>query len=162
VSGALARAFRDTGSVTADDDEDALRWAGENDPSHVETPVPPRVAARQARLAGSAKIESDSTAEAVLPVVASSAFLISLGILGGVYLLYTVGWIISLQRFYYAATNALDQGAFEAQQYLAIAAPIVWFASVIWFTRHHAPVSRLVWLLVGAVLLVPWSFVMGS
>ena len=146
--------------MTADEDEAALTWAGEHDPSHVETPV-------VAKAAGAAPTKTASAANApsnaaVLPAVASSAFLISLGILGGIYLLYTIGWVVSLQRFYYAATNALDQGAFEVQQYLAIAAPIAWFASVLWFTRHHSPVRRLVLLLAGAVLLVPWSFVMGS
>jgi hypothetical protein len=149
--------------VTADDDEAALTWAGEHDPSHVETPVVAKTAgAATAKTPNAAKTESAPSDAAVLPAVASSAFLISLGILGGIYLLYTVGWVISLQRFYYAATNALDQGAFEVQQYLAIAAPIAWFASVLWFTRNHSPVRRLVWLLAGAVLLVPWSFVMGS
>lgn len=168
--------------MTADEDEDALSWAGDHDPSHVDTPVAPKVATREKaskRGAGARGTETNGTAgthdadgtdaehaehadPTVLPVVASSAFLISLGILGGIYLLYTIGWIISLQRFLYLATNPLDEGAFATQQYLAIAAPVVWFASVIWFTRRHRPVSRLVWLLAGALLLVPWSFVMGS
>jgi hypothetical protein len=163
--------------VTPDDDDDALSWAGARDPSHFETPVAvvPAKPSRAERRAAKASTAGDGALGAREPdetedgasatrfgAVADGAVLVSLGILGGIYLLYTVGWIISLQRLYYIASTALDQGAFEVQQYLAIAAPVAWFVSVIWFTRHRHPVARLIWLIVGAVLLVPWPFVLGS
>lgn len=162
--------------MTPDDDDDALSWAGARDPSHFETPVsvapakPSRAERRAAKArtpeddapaAGDEEPEDEASATR-FGAVADGAVLVSLGILGGIYLLYTVGWIISLQRLYYIATTALDQGAFEVQQYLAIAAPVAWFVAVIWFTRHRHPVARLIWLIIGAVLLVPWPFVLGS
>ena len=163
--------------VTADEDDDALIWAGARDPSHFETPVtavqakPTRAQRRAARTAaltdGEPAVaadddEADAAVETRFGAVADGAVLISLGILGGIYLLYTIGWIISLQRLYYIATNPLDQGAFELQQYLAIVAPALWFGAVLWFTRRHHPARRLIWLIVGAALLVPWPFVLGS
>jgi hypothetical protein len=163
--------------VTADDDDDALNWAGARDPSHFETPVavipskPTRAERKAARtrptadgepLVEAEEDEADAAVDTRFGAVADGAVLISLGILGGIYLLYTIGWIISLQRLYYVATNPLDQGAFEVQQYLAIVAPALWFAAVLWFTRHHHPARRLIWLIVGAALLVPWPFVLGS
>jgi len=151
--------------VTPDDDDDALSWAGARDPSHFETPVAAaRASAAHPAEAGAPgqEDEQDAAPSTRFGAVADGAVLVSLGILGGIYLLYTVGWIISLQRLYYIATTALDQSAFEVQQYLAIAAPVAWFVAVIWFTRHRHPVARLIWLIVGAVLLVPWPFVLGS
>ncbi|HEY4268946.1 MAG TPA: hypothetical protein VGM94_12220 [Galbitalea sp.] len=163
--------------MTPDDDDDALSWGGARDPSHFETPVaaiapkPTRAERRAARSqdvapwhepAPGEEDETDAATAGRFGAVADGAVLISLGILGGIYLLYTVGWIISLQRLYYIATTALDQEAFVVQQYLAIAAPVAWFVAVIWFTRHRHPVARLIWLIVGAVVLVPWPFVLGS
>lgn len=173
--------------VAADDDDDdeSLTWAGGRDPSYVETPEPvnplrkKKVArVRRSAVPGPVLPESelpelgddteddtdvDQKAELdELPPVTSAAVLLSLGVLAGVYLLYTVGWIVSLQRMLYFAANSLDQDAFRIQQLLAIAAPLLWFLATLLFTRKHTPVTRLVWLVVGAVLLVPWSFIFGS
>jgi hypothetical protein len=160
------RRFRDTGGV-ADEDEEALTWAGGRDPSHFETPVvkqpkPGKAAKAASAGGGSGGDAGDDDEDADLPPVTSAALLVTLGILAGVYLLYTIGWIVSLQRLYYLPTNALDESAFAAQQYLAIAAPVVWFASVLYLTRRGKPLVRLLWLIAGALLLVPWSFVFGS
>ncbi|MDQ1544394.1 MAG: hypothetical protein QOK08_2032 [Actinomycetota bacterium] len=173
--------------VAADDDDDdeSLTWAGGRDPSYVETPEPvnplrkKKVArVRRSAVPGPVLPESelpelgDDTEDDTdvdheteldeLPPVTSAAVLLSLGVLAGVYLLYTVGWIVSLQRMLYFAANSLDQDAFRIQQLLAIAAPLLWFLATLLFTRKHSPVTRLVWLVVGALLLVPWSFIFGS
>ena len=92
----------------------------------------------------------------------SASVLVSLGILGGIYLLYTVGWFISWQRFLYASNDELELIAFHVQQILAIIAPALWFVVTMVLTRERRPAIRLLWLLVGAVVLVPWSFVFGS
>lgn len=177
--------------VAADDDDDdeSLTWAGGRDPSYVETPEPvnPLRKKKVARVRRSAvpgpvlpeselpelgdEVDDDTEDDTdvdheteldELPPVTSAAVLLSLGVLAGVYLLYTVGWIVSLQRMLYFAANSLDQDAFRIQQLLAIAAPLLWFLATLLFTRKHSPVTRLVWLVVGALLLVPWSFIFGS
>ena len=142
--------------MTGDENDEALTWAGGRDPSHYETPElkspkpSKKVAAQQV----------EDTAE--LPPSMSASVLVSLGILGGIYLLYTVGWFISWQRFLYASNDELELIAFHVQQILAIIAPALWFVVTMVLTRERRPAIRLLWLLVGAVVLVPWSFVFGS
>jgi hypothetical protein len=87
--------------------------------------------------------------------------LVSLGILGGIYLLYTVGWFVSWQRFTYVAASPLDEIAFSVQQALSLVAAPLWFIVVLVLTRDRKPTARLVWLLVGALVLVPWPFTLG-
>ena len=142
--------------MSGNENDEALTWAGGRDPSHYETPEPK--APKPAKKVPAPPVEDEEEP----PPSMSAPVLVSLGILGGIYLLYTVGWIISLQKFYYLSTSALDQIAFQTQQYLAIIAPVVWFGSVLYLTRHRKPVVRLIWLVIGAVVLVPWSFVFGS
>jgi hypothetical protein len=89
-----------------------------------------------------------------------NAMLITLGILGGIYLLYAIGWLIGglrLQgRAEYLVTDVMYQGSF----WLAVLAPLLWFATVFVMTlRSHAWV-RIVWLIAGVALLLPWPFVM--
>ena len=91
----------------------------------------------------------------------SSVVLISLGLLGGIYLLYTVGWFISWRRLVYTDPDVLELAAFRAQQVLAIVAAPLWFGATLFFTRERKPAVRLLWLLIGAVVLVPWSFTFG-
>ncbi|MEJ1230941.1 MAG: hypothetical protein WDM88_10525 [Galbitalea sp.] len=164
--------------MAANDDEEALTWAGGRDPSHYETPEPaarkPRKPAKQRATgdldgAGAAGTATDGTdlagteAEAAEPpVVTSSAVLICLGILGGIYALYTVGWFVSWRRLLYSDTDELEFIAFHVQQVLCIIAPALWFGTVLFFTRGHRPAPRLLWLVVGALLLVPWSFTFGQ
>jgi hypothetical protein len=161
-----------------DDDDESLTWAGGRDPSYVETPEPVNPLRRKKvakarpsavpepalpELGDEVGVDVDQETELdELPPVTSAAVLLSLGVLAGVYLLYTVGWIVSLQRMLYFAANSLDQDAFRIQQLLAIAAPLLWFLATLLFTRKHSPVTRLIWLVVGALLLVPWSFIFGS
>jgi hypothetical protein len=150
--------------VSGNDDDEALRWAGGRDPSHYETPevkgskvVEPSKKTRELH-----ESLPDEESRDDLPPATSGAVLVLLGILGGVYLLYTVGWFISWQRFLYSSDTELELIAFHVQQVLAILAPPLWFVVTLVFTRKHKPTTRLFWLLGGAVLLVPWSFVFGS
>jgi hypothetical protein len=163
--------------VSGNDDDEALTWAGGRDPSHYETPeAKPQKVGRPAKSAkpGSAGDDADDAAGSDgaddnsddaaedLPPATSSVVLVSLGILGGVYLLYTVGWFVSWQRFVYSSTDSLELAAFHIQQVLAIVAAPLWFALAVVLTRGRRPIIRLLWLLAGALVLVPWSFVFGS
>ena len=150
--------------MSGNDDDEALTWAGGRDPSHYETPeVKPPKAPRTPKETGKPPTPTADPAddEDELPTGASGAMLISLGILGGVYLLYTIGWFVSWQRFVYTDPDVLELAAFRIQQVLAILAPPLWFVVTLLFTRDRKPVVRLIWLLIGALLLVPWSFTFG-
>lgn len=158
--------------MSGNDDDEALTWAGGRDPSHYETPEvkppkPPKPgkAPRVKSKSADATVDADGTddggdAEELAPAM-SGAMLISLGILGGVYLLYTVGWFVSWQRLVYVDSDLLELTAFRIQQVLAILAPPLWFVVTLLFTRERKPAVRLIWLLIGALLLIPWSFTFG-
>jgi len=163
-----------TGFVSGMDDEEALTWAGGRDPSHYETPEakPPRSSKQSRKVAGAGAgpgiddgaggpESSDVDDEDDARPATSSAVLVSLGILGGIYLLYTVGWFVSWQRFTYVAASPLDEIAFSVQQALSLVAAPLWFIVVLVLTRDRKPTARLVWLLVGALVLVPWPFTLG-
>jgi hypothetical protein len=163
--------------VSGNDDDEALTWAGGRDPSHYETPeAKPQKVGRPAKSAkrgsagddadeaddsGDDDSDSDADDDDLAPAT-SSVVLVSLGILGGIYLLYTVGWFVSWQRFAYSSTDSLELAAFHIQQVLAIVAAPLWFALAVVLTRGRRPIIRLLWLLAGALVLVPWSFVFGS
>jgi hypothetical protein len=89
-----------------------------------------------------------------------NATLITLGILGGVYLLYSIGWIIGglrLQgRAQYLVTDVMYQGSF----WLAVLAPLLWFGTVFLLTLRSKPWVRIAWLVAGVALLLPWPFVL--
>src|SRR5690606_2127740 len=89
-----------------------------------------------------------------------SAFLIVLGILAGVYLLYAVGWAI------FGFTSGVPvQGVFFGIMYqvgvaLAVASPFLW-AIAVWL-RVTSPRMRMLWLFVGVLVLAPWPFIIGG
>lgn len=151
--------------MSGNDDDEALTWAGGRDPSHYETPeVRPQ---KPQKPAGSTTKPAAATADAdddgdEAPPATSAVVLVSLGILGGIYLLYTIGWFVSWQRFLYASADELELIAFHVQQVLAIVGAPLWFVVTLLLTRERKPQVRLLWLLVGALVLIPWPFVFGS
>lgn len=136
-----------------DPDDDAFRWEG--DDRTREAPPAPRLV-----------VERPATDGAPQP--AGSAQLLVLGVLGGVAVLETALWIRGLLLPSITGSlggtgtplEAVSHWANVAGRVLAAAAPVVWFAVVL---RRVRPAStRLAWLLLGAVLLVPWPFVLGA
>ena len=173
------------GSAPGDDDDldasdEALNWDGERDASHVAGPAPlrakPAKAARPVRPADASeaddaaapplpdtRLPSADTADAAsdVPVPTSSFLLVSYGILAGVFFLYAVGWFTSVRRSTYVDPTALGTFMTGLGQILAVAVAPVWFGVVFALTRNSKPITRLLWLLLGLVLLVPVPFVMG-
>ncbi|PPF87885.1 hypothetical protein C5B96_03255 [Subtercola sp. Z020] len=90
----------------------------------------------------------------------SSAGLIAFGVFGGIFLLYTVGWLVTYIR------NPTDPSGLagivqNAQNVLAIAAPALWFiVTLLLGARRRVPV-RITWLAIGVVVLLPWPFLTG-
>lgn len=85
------------------------------------------------------------------------AALISLGVLGGIAVLYAIGWIIGGLRLLGQPAIAVDAMA-TASLWLAAAAPLIWFGTVLYATRDSAAWLRWIGLAAGVVLLVPWPF----
>ncbi|MCU1439035.1 MAG: hypothetical protein JWP85_32 [Rhodoglobus sp.] len=137
--------------MTADPDEEATSWAGDTDPSHVAAPEPKAPA--QAVVAHDAR-----------PAV-PAALLIAYGVLGGAYLLYTAGWFASVVRLNtvrVSSGEALSEIMFQLGEFLAIASPVFWFGAVFLLTRGRKLIVRLLWLLAGILVLLPWPFVLGA
>jgi hypothetical protein len=129
--------------MTADRDEDALAWAGDEP---VEAAKPPKV-----------ELVDGPPAPKPMPAV----LLITYGILAGVYLIYTIGWVITVTRSTTTLPTLFGEIMFQLGELLAMASPAIWFAAVVVLTRERKPIVRLGLLLVGLVVVVPWPFLLG-
>ena len=172
--------------MSGDPDDEALRWEGDDDPTlapgwrrvgrPIELPAE-SVDGDAADAAGAADATTPAGLVDVTTVAGSgddvapadadaarqpgSAELVLLGVFGGVYLLYSVGWILTATAF--GALGGDDPVAgfmFTLGLWLAVLAPAFWFAMAFTATRGR-PRVRLVWLLIGAIVLVPLPFVLG-
>lgn len=103
---------------------------------------------------------SVATDEQPEPEGLGTVALVSIGVLGGVYLLFAIGWLVGglrLQgRYQVLVTDSMYQGAL----WLATAAPLIWFATVLFATRKTRSWVRWLWLAFGVLLLIPWPFLM--
>jgi hypothetical protein len=137
-----------------DDDEEALRWGDQSDPTYTESPVstPAEAAERAAGEAAEAAGERTQL---------GSVQLVSYGVLAGIYLLFTVGWAFVVSRTVGSSSVLLATIMFQLGQFLAIAAAPLWFTATFALTRGRRPAVRLTWLLIGAVVLLPLPFVLG-
>lgn len=86
--------------------------------------------------------------------------LVLVGIIGGVYLLYTIGWIIGGLNLQGSALFLVPSVMYQVAVWTAVLAPALWFGAVWLLTRRSAGWVRVVGFLAGAALLVPWPFVM--
>ena len=86
--------------------------------------------------------------------------LVALGVLGGVYALYAIGWLIGGLRLQGAATYLVFDVMYQGSLWLAVLAPLLWFATTFLLTRRSRAWVRFAWLTAGVVLLLPWQFVM--
>lgn len=164
--------------MTRDPDDDALSWAGDDDPTLSAGPAAAGADGdgEQHTLAPGWKVVGEpgtvrdgeqvddvgaegepSDADAA---AASSAALIVLGVLGGVYLLYTVGWVITAGRVPNGSADIVGGFMFELGLWLAALAPALWFALSLWLTAVGSR-WRLFWLLLGVLVLLPVPFVVG-
>ncbi|WP_193510398.1 hypothetical protein [Cryobacterium sp. BB736] len=125
--------------MAVDPDDEALSWGDESDPSHAAAP-------------SADAVEADGTASGSLALVAY-------GIFAGLYLLYTIGWVLASIRNPIPVGGILPVILYQFGEFLAIVSPALWAGSVAVFTRHKRPATRVVWLLIGALVLIPWPFI---
>lgn len=128
-------------AATTEPDDDALTWAGDER----DAPVP---------------LVTTEPADANRGIPAP--LLVTYGVIAGIYLIYTLGWIITVNRSATTLPNLLGEIMFQFGEFLAIASPALWFVAVLMLTRGRPAVARLGWLLVGLVVVVPWPFVLGA
>lgn len=154
--------------MTSNRDNDALSWGGDDDPTLVPGVVEPKLAegwsiphSSEQNEGADSSAQQSETAVALAPDVTGSAALVLMGTLAGVYLLYSIGWFIGAAR---VATpfsdNPVATFMFSLGTWLAVAAPIIWFATSFWLTNDR-PRTRLTWLLIGVVALMPMPLLLG-
>ncbi|MGI9823977.1 DNA polymerase III subunit gamma/tau [Agromyces sp. Marseille-Q5079] len=92
------------------------------------------------------------------PAQIGSVELVVLGVLAGVYLLYTIGWLISALRTSSPGVSIVSDFMYSLGLWLAVLAAPCWFALAL---RSRGRRSRLIWLIAGVVVLAPLPFVLG-
>lgn len=126
-------------------DDAALSWDDADDATHVDAAHNPV----------RAKVRPEPDAEQPL----GSGALVGMGVFGGVYLLYTVAWLVSASLLTVTGTGVAGFVS-ELMRVLAIMAPAFWFAATLWLGQGSRNRTKFTWLLVGAVVLIPWPFIM--
>ena len=147
--------------MTESRDDDSLSWGGDvDDPSYLDGSTTASADAADADDADADAAEVETEAPATSAV--GSAMLVTYGILGGVYLLYSIGWIVSVQRDTFTASNVFFEIMHQLGEFLAIAAPPVWFGLTFLLTPGRRPLVRLGWLVAGVLLLAPLPFILSG
>ena len=107
---------------------------------------------------------SEPAGDEAEPVAGSgNVALVAYGVLGGIYALWTAGWVLGAMRLrerIEGATGAVADFMFLGSMVLAIVTPAVWFVTAVLGTRGKRPWQRFLWLGLGVLLLVPWPFMM--
>ncbi|MEN2740662.1 DNA polymerase III subunit gamma/tau [Microbacterium sp. X-17] len=157
-------------------DDDALSWEGDDDRTYVSrrkpdarpAATPPAAEAAKAEpkpepavaaAGGDAHWALGETPEEQHPPVGNVA-LVAFGVLGGVYALLTIGWIVGALRLQGYALFFIAPVAYQVSMWLAVLAPAAWFTAVALLTRSARIWVRFLLLVAGALLLLPWPFIM--
>ncbi|GAA3925304.1 DNA polymerase III subunit gamma/tau [Microbacterium soli] len=169
--------------MRSDGDDDALSWEGDDEleglrsePRRRESAAAEETAAPSAPslehvtdpVSGGALAEDPvtgsgaATATSDEPQALSTVSLVMLGVLGGVYLLYTIGWFLGGTGVHGSAAILLPAPLYQAGLWAAVLAPALWFSASVVATRHAKTWVRMAALVLGALLLVPWPFVVAG
>ena len=133
------------------DDDAAFHWAGDE----ARGQAGPRLA--------QAGDEGDVHAEPtdVVVVTSNPVRLVGTGVFAGVFLAYTVGWILSVQAIGSGASDLFGEIMWQFGEFLAIVAAALWFSTTTYLTRERTTRFRFGWLALGVLLLFPWPIVWG-
>ncbi|MFM9920947.1 hypothetical protein [Lacisediminihabitans sp. H27-G8] len=131
--------------MATEPDDAGLSWGDETDPTHVDAPL----------------VDEPRDATELDEPGMSSALLVTLGVFGGIFLLFTVGWIVGVQRSTVPSTGLFFTFMYRLGQILAVVAPAAWFVGVLVLARERRSGVRILWLMLGVVLLAPWPFILG-
>ncbi len=148
------------------DDDDALHWAGDD----ARGQAAPRLRDADSEVvdaegADAAERATADTGASDRRTAAETGLLVATGVFAAAYLGLVVGWIVSVQRLAYAGLDLAGEVMWQFAEFLAMVSPALWFAAVLTLTPQgvvRRAVKRIVWLLVGAALLLPWPFLLGA
>ena len=145
------------------DADDALSWDGDEDLTSSKPALPDGWNAVGKNSDTVGRVAEDGTVvEATDPQGLSTPMLLLIGIVGGIYLLYSVGWIIGGLNLRASASFLIPEVMYLVAFYAAVLAPALWFAAVWLLTRRSASWVRVLGFIGGILLLIPWPFVMSG
>ncbi len=158
-------------------DDEALDW-GDDDPT-LQSAAPGAASALpsgyRAVGRGSDQVsEEPATAESATPsdqpaTAPGNVALVATGVVAGIYVLLAIGWVIGGLRLAAVAPLLVAPGGGDVPGWsggnvvavwLAVAAPVLWFTTVMLATRRSRSWLRWLLLAAGALLLLPWPFIM--
>ncbi|MFM6974789.1 MAG: hypothetical protein ACKOXM_06665 [Agromyces sp.] len=141
------------------DDEDALRWAGE-DLGERAAERPRRAARPHPKVSHDHPVESSIEVDTVLDFdeddearVTSSTALVTIGVLAGIYFLYSLGWLTNAFRSMTHSSDPVAGFMFNLGLWLAALAPALWFTVSYWLIERSS--VRYAVLVLGALVLIP-------
>jgi hypothetical protein len=141
--------------MSTDPDEEALRWAGDSDLDYPKQAEPAADAAD-----GDLTDADEDAASAAKP--ANPLLVVAYGIIGGIYVLYSVAWLIAVTADPFSRDTLFAEIMAQFGEFLAIAAPLVWLAVTVLLTRNRSALLRLGWLVGGLILLFPLPYLLGG
>lgn len=142
-------------SNESDPDEEALRWAGDEERGGV---APRRGGPRAAPAALVESGEAELAAERRSP--RSAARTAATAVFGVVYLAIVLGWILAVQRTSSGSANLLVEISWQFGEFLAMVSGVLWFGAVHVLTRDRRALEGVGWWALGALVLVPWPLVL--
>jgi hypothetical protein len=149
-------------------DDDALTWAGDPEPVEATGARTREGAGSESGVASGWKVVGKpgriaTAPEDHRPGQLSSVALVTYGILAGIYLLYTIGWLIAAQRATGAPDDIVGGVMFTVGLWFAVLSPALWIAATFWVTKGSSFLrTRLLALAVGVLVLAPWPFIVGA
>ena len=136
-----------------DDDDEALRWAGDDVRGGVDPLTRNRVAE-----AATASIDDGADAAPASPGnLARTAATVGFAVL---YLAIVVGWILSVQITGSTATDLFSQVAWQFGEFVAIIAGALWYLTVLTLTPDSRTAIRVGWFTLGIAVLLPWPILL--
>lgn len=143
------------------DDDAALHWEGDE----ARGQAAPRMRAPGPGDPDDGPQDADDEPEPVPPRGPGElALLVATGVLAAVYLAMSVGWIVSAQMLVYPGLDLFGEIMWQFGEFLSMIAPALWFAAAFTLTpegSRRRGVRRIVALLIGVLVLVPWPALLG-
>jgi hypothetical protein len=147
---------RDAADSPADDDSDALSWAGDDLRGNIDPLTRNRVNAAADRDIG----DFDPDAVPAVPTnLGRSAATVLFAVL---FLGVVVGWILSAQLTSSSATDVFSQIAWQFGEFVAIISGALWFLAVLTVDPDSRTLVRIGWWALGVGILVPWPILLAA
>jgi len=145
---------REPSQVTpGDDDDEALRWAGDELRGGVDPLTRNRVAAAATASTDDARDAAPATPTDLARTAATVGFAV-------LYLAIVVGWILSVQITGSAATDLFSQVAWQFGEFVAIISGALWYLTVLTLTPDSRTAIRVGWFALGVGVLLPWPILL--